>query len=242
MSWKENLRFYGNSSEAIIQSFINFFCIITLIHDLRICLLEGNTLIAHNVKYDTIDKIKVPVMNLYLSNCCSNTDECMNVITKFKEVSSLYVFSDHDQMPSNFDINKSLINLQEFFIDIETCNSHNLWGSFYDYDKNYNITSKKQCVSGVVITKDTIEVHNPTSKQLSLVLQLNSSARELHFNWCQLEPEIYYQVVSMLTSTPIKLTVSIIRLSQFFLNNVECEILLEHILNGSSSVKNFVYS
>ena len=41
----------------------------------------------------------------------------------------------------------------------------------------------------------------------------------------------------MLTSTPIKLAVSIIRLSQCVLNNVECDILLENILNGNSSVK-----
>ena len=231
MSWKDNLWFYGKSSEAILQSFINFLCIITPTHDLRICLLEENTLIAHNVEHDTINKIKVPVMNLYLSNCCSY----MNVITKFKEVSSLYVFND--QVPFNFDINKSLINLQEFFIYVKTCDFHNLWGSFYDYDKDYNVSFKKQYVSGVVITKDKIEVHNPTSKQLSLVLQLKSSARELHFNWCQLKPEIYYQVVSMLTSTPIRLTVSEIHLSPFILKNVECEILLEHILNGNISVK-----
>ena len=68
----------------------------------------------------------------------------MNVITKFKEVSSLYVFIDHYQMSSNFDINKSLINLQEFFIYVKTCNSLNLWGSFYDYDKDYNNTSFKK--------------------------------------------------------------------------------------------------
>ena len=229
MSWNENLQFYGNSSEAIIQSFVS---VINPTHDLRICLVEGNTLIAHNVDYDTINKIKVPVINLYFNNCCLNTDEYINVITKFKEVSSLYIFND--QVLSYFDINKSL---KEIFIHVETCDFHNLWGSFYDYDKNYNITLKKQCVSGVIITKDTIEVHNPTSKQLSLVLQLKSSARELYFNWCQLKPEIYYQVVSMLTSTPIKLTVSIMRFSQFVLKNVDCEILLEHILKGNSSVK-----
>ena len=130
-------------------------------------------------------------------------------------------------MPSNFDINKLLKNLQEFFIHVQTFDVPNLLESFYDYDKDYNITFKKH-VSGVVITKHTIEVHNPTSKQLSQILQLTSSARKLYFNCCQLKPEIYYQVVSMLTSTPIRLTVSEIHLSQFVLKNVECEILLEH--------------
>ena len=236
LPWEENLQFYGNSSEAVIQSFVNFSYLITPTYYLKVCLVEGNTLIAHNVEYDAINKIKVPVMTLYLSNCCLYTNEFyfINIFAKFKEVSSLYVIND--LMPSSFDINKLFKNLQEFFIHVQTFDVPNLLESFYDYDKDYNITFKKH-VSGVVITKHTIEVHNPTSKQLSQILQLTSSARRFFFNCCQLKPEIYYQVVSMLTSTPIRLTVSEIHLSQFVLKNVECEILLEHILNGDSSVK-----
>ena len=73
--WREDLQFHGNSSEAVIQSFVDFLYKITSSYFLKICLVEENTLVAHNVGYRTISEIGMPLKDVYLSNCFLNITE-----------------------------------------------------------------------------------------------------------------------------------------------------------------------
>ena len=219
-SWREDLQFYGNKSEAIIQSFIDFLYKMTSSCYLTICLVEGHTLIAHNVRYETIYKIEVSLTSLYLRNCCLNTSQYKKITTTFKQISKLYVING--QLTSDICI---LLNIQELFL-------HTVTSDLYDLSTWF---SNHRNGSSVIITQDEVALHNPTSEQLALVLRLNPSISKWSLYICQLSPEIYYQLVAILTSTSIK-TISEIKIFHTDIGIVECEALLEYILKTNTSV------
>ena len=90
-------------------------------------------------------------------------------IAKFKEAFRVYVINSWLPLDMyRFEVES---NIQELFIQSENLDMSCLWISFY-------VKSSAQNISVVIIT---IEVHNPTSKQLSMILQLKPSVRRLYF-------------------------------------------------------------
>ena len=227
--WRDNLQFYGNSSEAIIQSFVDFLYKITTTYYLTICLVEGSTLIAHNVGYETINKIDTSLLAtaVYLSNCNLNTVEYKKITTK-SNVFKVSIINGTLAFKVCTNLLRNCLYLQELFlhkVDTLTLNELTLLIRF------------KWKFSTVLIIKDELILHNPTNTQLTLALQLEPSVTKWKFINCQLNPDVYHQLVTMLTTTSVKQTSLEIDLINSDIGNIECEVLLEHITNSSSSVR-----
>lgn len=227
--WRDNLQFYGNSSEAIIQSFVDFLYKITTGYYLTICLVEGNTLIAHNVDYEIINKIDTSLMAtaVYLSNCNLDTVEYKKITAK-SNIFKVSIINGKLAFKVCTNLLRYCLCLQELFlhkVDTLTLNELTLLIRF------------KWKFSTVLIIKDELLLHNPTNKQLTLALQLEPSVTKWKLINCQLNPDVYYQLVTMLTMTSVKQISLEIDLINSNVGNIECEVLLEHITNSSSLVR-----
>ena len=231
-SWREDLQFNGNKSEVIIQTFLDFLFKIACRYHLSICLVEENTVIAHKVGYEAINKIKVRLMNVYLRNCYLNTAEYMKLITKFVHTSKLYIIDGQ----LTIDLCQTLLN-KHFCFGV-----HELFLHSVTSVSTVTLTLHNQNASIVVITEDEIILHNPTSEQLALVLQLKPSVTKWNFQKCQLKPDVYYQTVTILTTNSVKTAELKIYLSDTDIGIVECDILAEHISNINTSVKHLDFS
>ena len=229
--WREDLHFYGNISEAVIQSFVDFLYKITYSYYLTICLVEDNTLIAHNVGYGAIDKIDIPLVNVYLSNCYLNIPEYLKIIARFKQTSQLYIINGQLTFRICHKLLKDSFHLKELFLhnvctlalgDLEALN-------LLSVDWNIN-------VSTVLVANNELFLHNPTSEQLAVVLKLNLFITKWKFLNCQLKFDTFYQIVTILTSTSMIFTALEIHLFDTYLGNIESKVVLEHIINSSTFV------
>ena len=229
--WREDLQFCGNISEAVIQSFVDFLYKITTSYYLTICLVEESTLIAHNVGYGAIEKINVPLVNVYLSNCYLNVPEYLKIIARFKQTSQLYIINGQLTFKICHILLKDCFHLQELFLhnvctlalsDLEALN-------LLSVDWNIN-------VSTVLVVNNELFLHNPTSKQLAVVLKLNLFIAKWKFLNCQLKFDTFYQIVTILTSTSMISTALEIHLLDTDLGNIESEVILKHIVNNSTFV------
>ena len=229
--WREDLQFYGKISEAVIQNFVNFLYKIIFSYNLTICLVEGSTLIAHNAGYEAINKITIPLLNVYLSNCYLNVPEYQKIISKFKQTSQLYIINGQLTFKICHKLLKNCFHLQELLLhnvctlalgDLEALN-------LLSVDWNIN-------VSTVLIANNEVLLHNPTSKQLAVVLKLNTLITKWKFLNCRLKSDTFYQIVTILTSTSMISTALEIHLIDTYLRNIESEVVLEHIVNSNTFV------
>ena len=193
--------------------------------------MEENTLVAHNVGYRTISEIGMPLKDVYLSNCFLNITEYKQIISELMPISQLYIINGQ----LTFDFYKRFLGT---FPCLKEVLLHNVCALAFD-DLAALTFSSVECnlnASTVLITGNKVLLHNPTSKQLAVVLQLNLLITKCKFLNCQLKSDVFYQIVTILTSIPIKSVALEIHLIHTNFGNIENEVMLAHVVNSSTSI------
>jgi len=194
-SWSNDLIFYGNKSEAIIQSLTDFlFSDIICCHQLRIQLTEGDTFIAHEIRgihmCDRLLAFARKFKTIYLS-CCDLKYESELIKTCIVgTLSTLYLLNSTMNLKILCTF-KAISYLKELFIH----------GNCATSTDNVNALMSI-CRSSSVILLDndafSLVVQNPTTKQLALAFQLQPFITSWKFWNCMLRPETFYLVLDLL--------------------------------------------
>ena len=190
--WREDLQFHGNKSETIIHSFLEFLLKSTVSCDLIFTLHERNTIIANHVSYEDIGNISPSVTNIYLSYCCLNNDEYEELVTRFKGVVQLYIVNSQLKFEALCTaLSHNCSDLQELYL-------HGVYN--ISIDNIMILLSNHWNMSLVLVTQDTIITRNPTNRQLISAFCLEPSISIWKLLYCQLDFDVYYQIVAILTS------------------------------------------
>ena len=196
--WRKDLQFYSDKTESITQSFVKFLCHYALVCRLRIKLTEENTFIAHKIEYkDIINGVtgNQSLSSIYLSDCSLSNHEYEKLANSINHrLSSLIILNVHFNFNLSFNtLFKPLLHINGLrYIFLHTTSSYlNEYDSFVAIPANCNI-------SMVLLTRDVLVVHNPTSEQLSLTYQLESSYTRWKFFYCQFDAETFYLILTML--------------------------------------------
>ena len=196
-SWDKNLQWYGHKSEGIIETFVKalfFLCKNTCNFRFKIGLVEGNSLIAHAMKSEEINTILSfygrEVSSIYLSSCFIRSDEWSSIVIDYSNISSLCLHIINCQVKVfNMLLYSKTIILRELFVH----NAGNV-----SSDDVEAVLSGYSHASVVVVTKDTMAVCNPTSKQLAMAYQLEPSVTVWKFFCCKLHANTFKQIVQLL--------------------------------------------
>ena len=196
-SWNQNLLWYGHKSEGIIETFVN----ILFSHKnanrfhLKIGLVEENTLIAYAMTSEEIIKILLCngckfLSSIYLSSCFISSNHWNSIIIDYSNISSLCLHLFNCQVKVfNILVTHKVVMLKELFL-------HST-GNITSGDIEA-ILSTYHHTSVVVVTKDTLAVCNPTSKQLAMAQRLEPSVTVWNFFNCKLHADTYKQILILL--------------------------------------------
>ena len=190
--WRKDLHFHGDRSETIIHSFLEFLLKSTASYNLIFTLHEGNTIIANHVSYEDISNICPSVTKVYLSHCCLHNDEYEELITRLKGIVQLYIVNSQLKFESICTaLSHNCYDLQELYL-------HGVYN--VSIDNIMILLSNHWNMSLVLVTQDTIITRNPTNKQLISAFCLEPSITIWKLLYCQLDFDVYYQIIAILTS------------------------------------------
>ncbi|XP_065916596.1 uncharacterized protein [Dysidea avara] len=229
-SWNENLQWHGNKSEGIIESFLQLLFSLknTSVFDIKISLIEANTLFAHRVNYDGISRALIcnhSLSAIYLASCNLSMTEYEEIIHYTKNsLLFLCILGCHLKLASLFTVlSKKKCTIRELFLHsmrYVTINDLNI------------MLSTCQASSVVLVTKDVLVAHNPLSKQLSAAIKLEPSVKVCKFLSCQLNPETCKQIAALLSSIN---RLDELEFTGCHIGKIECEILCNYILTTRSA-------
>ena len=196
-SWDHHLQWYGHKSEGIIEAFVKVLVLYKKISgfQLKIGLVEGNTLIAHAMKTEEFNDIIAScndnyLSSIYLSSCFISSNGWNNIINNYSIISSLCLHMINCQVKVfKMLLTQRTIMLRELFVHCK--------GSVHGDDIEA-IPSAYYHASVVVVTRDTIAVCNPTNKQLAIAHQLEPSVTIWKFFRCKLNADTCQQIVILL--------------------------------------------
>ena len=196
-AWNQNLLWYGHKSEGIIETFVNILFSYKNANrfHLKIGLVEENTLIAYAMTSEEILKIlscngRKFLSSLYLSSCFISSNHWNNIIIDYSNISSLCLHLINCQVKVfNMLVTHEVVMLKELFLH----STGNITS-----DDVEAILSTYHHTSVVVVTKDTLAVCNPTSKQLAMAQHLEPSVTVWNFFRCKLHADTYKQIVILL--------------------------------------------
>ena len=225
--WSNTLHFCCYDSETLLWYITSIIFNIDS-YQLRIKLIEGNTLIAQKVSYETITNkdtscnenaicnkpFDQSFRNIFLSGCNLRNSEYEDIITSFcGEVCSLHILHSHLESKILCEIleNKSF-TLKELFLHTDRSIANpNLDNPLY------------QNVSVVFVSKKIIAVHNPTNMQLARAFQLEPSITECKFVNCKLCASTFYFFLYILTKSSIE-----VDFTGCTCGSVECKVISEY--------------
>jgi len=214
--WRQNLCCNGCNSDLIILTFIGLLHKIACGHctcDLRIALREKNTLIAHNIDYNTLKNIVTvhePASAVYLSDCDFSSREYETLCYHAMKV---YIYK------SRIDI--GFLKMLSAKLSTKEISMNNL----VDIDVNAfipNDMQRYQC-SMLFVTKNILIGHKPTTEQITLALQLEPSVSILRLHNCQLH------IMRMLATIPKNWTE--LDLVNCSIRDIDCESLYWILIN-----------
>ena len=195
--WRTDLQFYSGKSENIIHCFVKFLHQNALVCQLKIKLVEENTFIAHKIGYKDMIHIITDnqfLSHIYLSSCGLNEQEyekIANSIIIKQRLSNLVLLN------MNLNLNtlcRPLLQTNELryaFLHTTSC--------YLSEDDLCVAISTNHNISIVVLTKDLLIVHNPTSEQLTLAYQLEPSFTTWKLFYCKFDADTFYLILTMLT-------------------------------------------
>ena len=195
ISWDEKLQWHGNKGEGIIESFVDVLLSYKNASKFQLKiqfgLVEKHTLIAHALKCEVIcESLSKSLTSIYLNNCDISSNKWNNIVANFNNISSpclYYILNCQIELFSILSLNRFM--LRELFV-------HST-GNITSDDVEV-ILSMCHHTSVVVITKDTLGVHNPTSKQLAMAHKLEPSVTIWKFCDCNLNTDTCKQVSFLL--------------------------------------------
>ena len=229
-SWRNDLDFYGNKSEAICQNFVHLL-LNSKIH-FHLKLVEGNTLIAHKIKSKDIKSdINKPLTAVYLSDCDLNDTEYESIIKNGEGTPLLIIYILYSSLKLeilHIPLSKYIFALQEVFLHSTcVCRKETLC----------SLLSTIPISSAVVVANDTMVLRNPTSKQLSLALQLEPSVTVCVLLKCKLKMDTFYMFLCMLAASNINWLE--VDLKHSIIRNVEYQVTNEYlkVVKSISSIR-----
>ena len=229
--WSNELCLFGDQNKAMIHSFLDALLIISTFR-IKVKLFEGSVLFAHNIKFKDIDN-DVPfdlTTNVYLSCCNFSDSEYRTIITNRGEWSISVLYIVH----SSFSLNTlcSILSdeecaIQELFLHTDCSSSVECLNAS---------VLKAPKISVVFVGSSTLVVHNPTSKQLALAVQLEPSVNVWKFLACQLNADLFLTISFILVVTN-KMWVEL-EFPDCDIRHLHCDIVHEHftIFNSISRV------
>ena len=192
--WKGMLYYDSNNDDLINNIFIELLHKITCNQwnwQLRIMLIEKDVLIAYKVKHECISektRIFKSLKAIYLSDCSFESTEYQMLSNTEATLRTFYIFNSR--------VGQSWLELLPFFCKemfVHTLCDINIEKISYFNDNN----------STVLVMKNKMYASNPTTKQVTLALQLQPLIDVLKLLHCQ-NFDQFNQIITMLTTTQDK--------------------------------------
>ena len=214
--WRQDSCYKGDMASLLTNTLIGLLytivCNCYTCH-LRIALREKDTLIAHNVSYNTVKNISSEnksVSTIYLSNC--DIPSCKyNSICKY--ATKIYIYNGIVDESSLSTLSSKPL-AKEVFIH-----------SIHDFNKKATILSDLYRHSTILVSKNTLIGYKPTTEQVTLALHLEPSINILKLYNCRRNFDIFKQIVAVLVIN--KWTE--LHLVNCNIGEVECKILYRHL-------------
>jgi len=228
--WRNDLQFWGNKSEAISQNFVYLLLNFKIYFQLK--LAEQNTLIAHKIKFKDIEvDINNSLTAVYLSDCELSDMEYESIIENGEGTPLLIIYILHSSLKLEVlytSLSKYIFALQEVFLH-STC----ICGK----ESLCSLLSAIPIFSAVIVTNDTLVLHNPTNKQLSLALQLEPSVTVCVLVNCKLKMDTFNMILWMLMACNTNWVE--VDLKCCHIRNVDCEVTNEYLnmIKSMSSIR-----
>ena len=222
ISWDEKLQWHGNKGEGIIESFVDVLLSYKNASkfQLKIGLVEKHTLIAHALKCEEIcESLSKSLTSIYLNNCDIRSNTWNNIVANFSNISSpclYYILNCQIELYSILSLNRFM--LRELFVH----STGNITS-----DDVEAILSMCHHTSVVVITKDTLGAHNPTSKQLAMAHKLEPSVTNWKFFDCNLNTDTCKQIAILLTSSKV---LNELKFVGCCIGTIDIEMLTNHLI------------
>ena len=220
-SCNETLQWHGYKSEGIIETFVNVLLLYKNASksQLKIGLVEKHTLIGHALKYEEINEILSNqfLTSVYLNSCDITSIKWNDIIVNYNNISSLCFNILNCQIELFFILSLKKFMLRELFV-------HST--GYITSDDVEFILSMCHHTSVVVVTKDTLGAHNPTSKQLAMAHKLEPSVATWKF-FGNLNADTCKQIVFLLTSSKV---LNELEFVGCHIGNIEIKILSDHLI------------
>lgn len=168
--------------------------------DINFCMIENNLLIANGVKYSDLNEAlssNDQLISIYITTCILNVTELesfVNLISKQKSLQRLYIFNSLLESYCFNELFESMLNtipwLQELLIH-STDSSCILTPDL--------LAMQKGNTSVLLLASDMLIGWNPTSRQLSLTLQLQLNITVWKLPNCHIDVQAFYQLAIMLS-------------------------------------------
>ena len=214
-----NLCSTDNISDLVIYTFTGLLHKIACkdcICNLRIALKEKDTLIGHNVNFNTLKSISStygPTRAVYLSDCDIQSGE-YEILCCY--ATKIYIYSSHLDKACILKMLSVTPSSKEVFIH-----------SLCNINTTATIPSNLQRRSIVLVTKNILIGCKPTTEQITLALQMEPSINILKLYDCQ---EFFDQIVTILDAT--SKSWAELDISNCSIGEVDCEILCRHLETG----------
>jgi len=218
-AWKVIHCFHGSKHDFIIHNFTIILCKALANNFIRIALFERNTLIIHKFKFELVERVVVykSLRNVYLSKCDINITQFKIIFNNIVSLSLFYILNSH--LDLHCLVMLCRMKVKELFL-------HSI--SDIKRDDLAILTSACQNSSTILVTKDALIAHNPTSEQIALAIQLESSMKVWKLSKCQLTEPVFYQIAVILAVTHndwVELD-----FSSCSIGVIECEIIHRYLM------------
>ena len=168
--------------------------------DITFCMTENNILIANGVKFNDLSKLLILndcITSVYIKMCELNITEFVNLISKQNSLQRLYIFSLLE-IRCFRELCGNLLNtipwLKELLVH-STDSSCILTSDM--------LTAQRIYTSVLLITSDMLIGQNPTSRQLSCILQLEPNIKVWKLPNCHISVQTFYQLIVMLNDVHV---------------------------------------
>ena len=196
--WNNSLRFHGNTSEGIIQGFLDMMLNLKAPScEFKLKIVEQNTMIANGVDFNDLVKDLPPYLSLsaiYISGCQLNYRDLEILLKRCSSggspLSILYIVHCSLQIEAVCTMLSGTCNLKELFFHSHCAAS-----------KESILTSLSlfQSTSVLLLASNNLSVHNPTNQQLAVAFKLKPSATVWIFLACKVNTDTFYLISDMLT-------------------------------------------
>ena len=206
-SWRQDLCYHGSESDLMIDTFTRILHKINTnnhLRNLKIALREKYTLIAYNVIYKCIFEKALltdlghPIRVVYFNNCIISEEEYEFLFNSAcaATLTSLYVYNCYLELGCLTMLFDKLL-CKEIFI-------HTLCD--IDTDSLAVLVPKQQDCSALLVAKNMIVGYKPTSKQITVALQLDPSINALKLINYNGTFDAFNQIMRLIVSTFINWT------------------------------------